>query len=211
MSYIEKVYNAQQLGNSYLTRCCDLVEEGMDSSDILQIITSLDKEFNVERHWHKPQIRIGKNTILGFGRSSGQDFTLQKDDLYFIDLGLVIDGIESDQAITNSTGISYEAVALSGRKIWDLVYDYWQNNIETVSGIDLYQKASELALELGLNLDLSEGGHRIGPFPHDRQAPNDLKYVQTPVPNGEWILEIKTIDFKNCVGAFHENSLVVRS
>jgi len=147
--------------------------------------------------------------MLSFGRHSSNRPILGDDDIYFVDLGMVIEGVETDLAVTVGTGTTFQSVANASQDIWHQVAAFWRENHKTVSGIEMYNKASDLALENGLILDLSEGGHRIGPFPHDRTPPNDLKYIQCPVECSEWVLEIKVIDFKNKVGSFFESPLIL--
>lgn len=208
MSNPIKVYEAQKTGNEYLDECCRRVQVGMKSGDILDIVTSLEKEFGVEKHWHKPQIRVGVNSMLGFGRSSGDDPKLTDDDIFFIDLGVVIDGVESDQATTVSIGSTFDRLASSSKDLWNYLFDYWGNNQTVVSGKKLYEVAAQKSIDLGLYLDLSEGGHKIGPFPHERSIPNDLKYLTSSIGNGEWVLEVKLIDLDSGYGSFYENALV---
>ena len=174
--------------------------------EIKEIYAELLIEVDASRHWHAPQIRFGQNTLYAFGRPSSHAMTLKNEDIYIIDIGPVFNGVEADYAITISTAPQYDALVATAKEIWNATHQAWIDH--NYNGMDLYFYAQKQAQESGYILDFSEGGHRIGPFPHERSAPSDLKYLDTEVVDGEWILEIKLIDPIHKVGAFFEAPLL---
>lgn len=188
--------SASENANSLLLKCCYHVEVGMTSDDILKLINQYEKDFGVEKHWHRPQVRIAYDTMLAFGKSSGIETTLSEDEIYFIDLGVSIDGFETDQAVTIAMNQTYQKLANASKEIWDRLYQIWQSSVIKPTGVDLYKKANDLAYTYGYQIDLSEGGHKINQERIDRVAPNELKYFNSPIEENKWILEIKLIDGK---------------
>ncbi len=71
----------------------------------------------------------------------------------------------------------------------------------------MYEFAKFLADQKGYNLDLSEGGHPIGKFPHSRKGPQILGLLEKSPKPFQWILEIKLIDQSKTKGAFFEQIL----
>lgn len=184
------------------------VEEGMSKADILGILEILKTELGVSQNWHAPQIRIGEETLLPFGRPGVENIKLKKNDIYFIDLGLVFKDHEGDVGRTFCLG---EAPLMSqcirdAEKIWKQVQKYWKK--DSPSGQELYAYAQEYAKSLGWQLNLEKAnGHRISDFPHAARMRNSIEGLSHPPLANRWILEIQIKHPELSFGAFYEDLL----
>jgi len=203
----DQISNAHRKCEQLMSALIEHAVPGVSESQLKKKYEELLVQFGGDRTWHAPQIRFGHNTLLPFGRKAEEDKILQEKDIFFIDIGPVFNGVESDFAITQSTDPDQKDIVLKARELWHQVRKSWV--ALRCDGVCLYKIAFELAFEFGFHLDLTEGGHKIGPFPHNREAPSDLKHCQTPIADAQWILEIKLIDPNKKIGAFFEAPLLL--
>src|SRR6185312_11611652 len=80
------------------------MQPGISEPEAVALAHEVFAELGSERLWHRPLIRIGRNTTKGFREPSEPGVRLGENDSYFIDLGLVFDGHEGDVGDTFVVG-----------------------------------------------------------------------------------------------------------
>ncbi|MDD4457418.1 MAG: M24 family metallopeptidase, partial [Syntrophotalea acetylenica] len=127
---------------------------------------------------------------------------------FFIDIAPVWDGYEGDAGDSFVTGGNPELKRCAGdaRKIFEAVAKKWKD--EKATGVELYDFAQKLALDLGWELNLELGGHRLGDYSSAEHYEGPLSEIAFhPSPN-LWMVEIHIRDAKNGFGAFYEDLLI---
>lgn len=201
-------YRAQKKGWDALYEVAKLVKPGMIEADAKKLLKDVLADYGTEKIWHPPQVRFGVNTVLPFAKPPIEDHVLGEDDLFFLDIGPVFHGYESDIGETFQLGSNPQTKKLitDSKQIFELVKKHWKTS--GVNGEELYSFARSAAEERGWTLALEgASGHRISEFPHSahyRGKLNTFDLVPTPA---RWILEIHLIDTKRKIGAFFEDVL----
>lgn len=180
---------------------------GMSEVQAESILSKNLKNIGVEKFWHPTKIRFNKNTTKNF-RDISSVVTLEKNDLFFIDIGPVINQHEADYGETFVIGADSKLLKLQSatQEIFQATQRAWKNN--HLSGVELYKYAELEARKLNLSLNLNMFGHRLGDFPHALYYKGKLGSIDlTPLPN-LWVLEIHLIDESINRGAFFEDILI---
>ncbi|MBN8712947.1 MAG: M24 family metallopeptidase, partial [Xanthomonadales bacterium] len=164
-------------------------------------------ELGSERLWHRPLIRIGRNTTKGFREPSEPGVRLGENDSYFIDLGLVFDGHEGDVGDTFTVGDApqRQACAEAARTLFHEVADAWCTR--GLGGRALYLFAAERAAAMGWRFNQATKGHRVSDFPHAIHKGGDLADLDAAPSRNLWILEIQIAHPSEPFGAFYEDLL----
>ena len=199
---------AQKRGWEALYHVAQMIKPGMVEADAKKLLKEVMVEYNSEKIWHPPQVRFGVNTTLPFGKPQISDHVLQEDDLFFLDIGPVFNGYESDIGETFQLGSNPITKKLieDSKNIFSEVKKHWST--AGVNGEELYQFATGLAGERGWKLALEgASGHRISEFPHAAHFRGKLKGFDLTPTRSRWILEIHLIDPGRKVGAFFEDVL----
>lgn len=182
------------------------IRPGMTEKEALAILKEAYSDS--EKIWHPPQIRFGQNTTKAFGQPGEPNVVLQENDLYFLDIGPVYHGYESDVGRTIVVGNDPEMKRLAddAKVVFDLVRDHWKETGK--SGLALYEFAQQKASDRGWKLSLEgASGHRISDFPHAVHFRGKLRtFDKTPTAN-RWILEIHLFHPTKQLGAFFEDIL----
>ncbi len=180
---------------------------GISEPEAVAVATEVFAEQGCERLWHRPLIRIGRNTTKGFREPSVPDVRLGENDSYFIDLGLVFDGHEGDVGDTFVVGHApqRQACADAARELFRQVADAWRQN--GLSGQALYAFAAQRASAMGWRFNQAIKGHRVGDFPHAIHRGGDLGDLDRVPAAGLWILEIQIAHPSEPFGAFYEDLL----
>lgn len=202
----EKLLFARDTARDITYELSSLIRPGMTEEDAHKLYKELCKKYPVERQWHPPKLRFGPNTICNFSDVS-LPYVLKEEDIFFIDIGPVIDGHEADYGETFSIGSDYahKRICDAQKKVFEAVTRYWK--MTGASGKKLYEYAKEEALKEGFIFNATQDGHRIGDFPHHVHFKGGLaECEETVVPNA-WILEIHLWDPKKQFGAFYEDIL----
>src|SRR5690554_3986519 len=142
------------------------VEPGISEEEGLELLEELFKRNGVEKKWHPSKFRIGKNTLKSFREVSEPGIRLQKEDIYFLDIGPVLNGQEADfgQTFTVGQNSEHSKIQRASKQVWEELAVHWK--VDKLSGKKLYQKGVEIADKLGYELNEKMGGHRLGDFPH---------------------------------------------
>ena len=185
-----------------------LIEPGVSERDALAWVTEIQEQMSAERSWHAPQVRFGPHTLLPFGEKPAENWILQDNDIYFLDLGPVFAQHEGDvgRAFVVGDDSEHHRCVQDVEKIWHEVRTHWKTT--GVSGADLYRFAHERARTTGWILALNQAnGHRIADFPHAVRGRGSIEgFEQTPLSD-RWILEIQIRHPSLPFGAFYEDLL----
>ena len=203
---LSKFYLARDLAKLMASELASNIQPGMIEADAHELYKTICKEKGVEKNWHAPKLRFGPNTLKTFKELS-DPYTLQSDDIFYIDIGPIVDGHEADYGETFKLGQNLEHTRIieSSKALFLEVREYWRTS--GVSGKELYEWASMRAESLGYHLNMGSDGHRISDFPHHiffKGAIIDCKEVL--IPNA-WILEIQLDHPSHKFGAFYEDIL----
>ena len=189
-----------------LNDICGQLKPGVLESEIKAYAEACMKKQEVDRIWHQPYIRFGKHTLLTYRDKAFDDYRLQENDIAFIDIGIVRNGIEGDAGKTVVMGANpeYQRLADASKDIFLEAKNWWKLNDPT--GIELYNFIKELAVAKDVVFNLDPAGHLIGEFPH-RGWKAGLNSYPKKVIAGTWILEIQICDNAQQFGAFYEDLL----
>jgi Xaa-Pro aminopeptidase len=205
---IDSLRVAQDRAWKSLKETADRLKPGDSEKDAARILKEVLKENGVEKIWHPPQIRFGENTTLPFGKTGKKDIVLQKDDLFFLDIGPVFEGHEGDVGDTFVLGNnpSHQKIASDAKLVFEETKQEWQRSGK--SGEELYDFAQASAQAKGWVLSLSgASGHRVSDFPHAIHYRGKLKTLDATPSSDRWILEIHILDPAKRFGAFFEDLL----
>jgi methionyl aminopeptidase len=205
---IEKMLDMRTRTQHAVQAIATQVEIGMPETEGRAVARRTLDDLGLHEGWHPIIVRFGRNTARGFLDRSEPDVALQPDDIFFVDIGPVRDGIEGDAGDTFVLGTDpeHERARTDVHAIWDDVRHAWAT--EGLTGRDLYRHAQQVTRARGWRLNLDLAGHRLSDFPHKayhkgRMAETDI----VPSPH-LWILEIAIVHPTAPVGAFYEDLLV---
>ena len=194
-----------------------LIKSGKTEKQInTEVFELADEMFGIKKYWHKRIVRAGKNTLHPYDENP-EDLTIKEDDILFIDFGPIIEDWEADFGRTYVVGNDIRKIKLMHdvESMWKDANDYLIKNPD-ITGAQLYQYCTILALNNGWEYGGPIAGHLIGHFPHEQLDGEDkTNYIhpENHLPmnqkdmNGNdryWIIEIHLIDRKNEIGAFYE-------
>ncbi len=204
---LEKTKHAAKVAHDLLKVICLEIKPGMTESKAKIKALELHEKFGISKNWHNPYIRFGTNTVLTFKDKSGSDNILQEEDIAFIDIGPIVDGVEGDAGCTVVFGNNKLFCNLEeqSEKIFQLGVDFWRKNKPT--GIELYGYVQKETTKAGYIFNLDPAGHLIGSFPHKGWKEGLHTYPYCPEP-GYWILEIQIKHPEKSFGAFYEAVLL---
>lgn len=204
----DKLLHGQKLAWDIIYAVSRKMEPGMTEGDARELLKQTAQNAGSLKYWHPPQIRFGENTTLSFGKPAAPDIRLQKNDIYFFDIGPLFDGYESDVGETFVLGddADMKAIARDSKVLFNKVKAEWMSSGRT--GQSLYDFAAAEAEKMGWSLSLGgASGHRISDFPHALHHRGHLKtFAKTPAAN-RWILEIHLLHKTRKIGAFFEDIL----
>jgi Xaa-Pro aminopeptidase len=160
--------------------------------------------------WHAPYVRFGQHTLLTFKDKTAEDFVLQENDIAFVDIGIVKDGVEADIGQTIVVGDNPDFLLLkqASEKIFFEAEAFWHKH--NAEGVALYEHIHQIAEKCGVVFSLDPAGHLIGAFPH-RGWKKGLNHFPATVIPGTWILEIQVRHQHLPYGAFYEDLLLANN
>lgn len=180
---------------------------GMFEEEALELTARRLKELGFAKNWHRPYVRFGRNTCLIYGKASVPRTQLREEDIFFLDIGTVMDGYEGDSGDTFVLGGNEKMrrCAEDARTLWRQTRDAWQ--LRKLTGSSLYAFAQEEASRMGWTLNMDWDGHRVADFPHHAYYDGSLVAAGLCPAPGLWILEIHLCDPGGAFGAFYEDLL----
>lgn len=184
------------------------IRPGMLETDAVAGARELLGTMEMRKGWHRVLVRFGPNTVKGFDEPSEPGVRLRDNDVFFIDIGPIYNGVEGDAGDTFVVGSDpgHLAIQRDVRALWGDVRDRWF--AEGRTGRALYEFAGQAAESRGWQLSLELTGHRLSEFPHRAHYDGTLDAVDiTPAAN-RWVLEIAIAHPDGSYGAFYEDLLL---
>ena len=203
---IQDAIASAKLAHTILDEIIASIRPGHKESDVRDYALACFERHDIERTWHQPYIRFGSHTLLTFMDKAKEDRVLGRDDIAFVDIGIVKNGIEGDAGRTIVMGerAEFTHLAKASEGIFKNAAAFWKK--ENPSGIRLYEYIHELAHTLGVDFNLDPAGHLIGAFPH-KGWKRGINHFPEHIEAGKWILEIQIRHKELPYGAFYEDLL----
>ncbi len=184
-----------------------LIAAGRTEREVEKDIYALaEREFGVEKHWHKRIARAGLNT-LAIAADNPPIRTIGDDDMVFLDLGPVFEEWEADVGRSYAIGSDPRKQALC-RDLpsqFEIVKRRFLDEPD-ITGDVLYAFACESAAAAGWRFGGKIAGHIVGEFPHARlPGPKQTNHISQENPDRlgdldghghtrHWILAIHLVD-----------------
>lgn len=211
---LETYLKARELCLNVVDRISKKIVAGMNEADGQQLIKNEFNNVGVTKFWHPSKFRIGSDTTKSFRELPTPEIRLNNGDLYFVDVGPIIEEHEADYGETfifqpwGGESDLAEKVALrdASEKIWQEIAGLWK--LGSLSGVELYRRAEQLALSLGFRLNPLMAGHRLGDFPHSLFSKEKLSAFTSSPSVNLWVLEIHIINDRLQSGSFFEDILL---
>ena len=197
-----------------------LIRAGVTERQVENEIGALaEREFGVEKHWHRRIVRAGANTITIAGDNPPVR-TIAANDIVYVDLGPVFEAWEADIGKSYVLGDNPEKHRLVADlpRIFEQVQTYYHQN-PGMSGAGLYAYAQNAAQDAGWRFGGQIAGHIVSEFAHalipgdkalNRIGPLNPKPMTDPDGKGQerhWILEIHLVAKDGSFGGFYERLL----
>lgn len=197
-----------------------LIRPGRSEREIEQDIRALaEREFGIEKHWHKRIVRAGANTLAVAGDNPPLR-TVGTDDMVFLDLGPVLAQWEADVGRSYAIGDDPAKHALV-RELPIQFAAVQRRFAETpdITGAQLYAFARDSAAAAGWRFGGAIAGHIVAEFPHARlPGPRQTHHIspENPAPMRDpdafgrkrhWIVEIHLVSPDGAFGGFYERLL----
>lgn len=199
----------------------NLIVPGKSEKQLNEEIDRLAYEkFGIQKHWHKKIVRSGKNTMSIYN-DNPLDLVLQKDDIVFVDYGIIADGWESDYARTYVLGSDPRKIKLKKdvEKAWYETQAWYRKQTE-LKASDFFNYIVNKAKEYGYSYGGVIAGHIVGEYPHEQPADpksfdldvhpsnhNDMFERDANGNERHWILEMHFVDKENNIAAYMEQLL----
>lgn len=205
----KKAEASARLAHQILDEIIAAIRPDMLESDVKTISAQRFEAHGIEELWHPPYVRFGKHTLLTFMDKAQENMRLSKEDIAFVDIGIVKDGMEGDagRTVTFGNNAEYLRVAQASKTIFDAALNFWQ--VQNPTGIALYEYIYAQAEKLNVKWNLDPAGHLIGAFPH-RGWKRGINHYPDRIESGKWILEIQLRHPELPFGAFYEDLLYKR-
>ena len=201
---LQRYAEAQRLTEELCHQLAHSLTPGVYEEEAHDMFKAMLKEHGLKL-WHPTKIRFGQNTLCNFRDPGEPQQRLHEGELFFVDIGPIIEGHEGDYGQTYRCGGGGDALISASREVFRLTEQAWRE--QQLTGPALYQVATQAAQERGYRLNMNMDGHRLGDFPHHVHFKGDLAtFEHTPIP-GVWVLEIHVIDQVRQRGAFFEDIL----
>lgn len=206
----EEFKKSQMVGWQILNAIKESLRPGMTEQQGNQVYKKIITQFGIEKNWHPPKIRFGPNSIKSFREVSDPDYQLKENDIFFLDIGPIVNGYEADVGQTFTLGTQpnplHKKIIADGEEIFASTKNAFLKN--KLKGPELYAFAEKIAESRGWLL-VGEGanGHRIGDFPHHVFFNGNLRDFDQELVPDLWILEIQLRSPDLTFGAFFEDVL----
>lgn len=187
----------------------DLIKPGMVELEAVDVANKYLASQGVIQYWHKPHIRFGESTILGFHDKYLENITLKENDIFYIDIGPVWDNIEGDCGSTFMVGNNqdHRKIINDLQVVFKQVRDFWAQN--NPSGVALQSFTEEVVKQKGYVLYPSYvKGHRLSEFSHFDYSRASLFDTDFTPAAERWVLEFQICHPSMKFGAFYEDLLI---
>lgn len=206
---LSRYLHARSVSRDLVTEIGHQLVSGMSEQEAHELAQDVFRQRGITKFWHPTKIRFGKNTLCTFREESDPAVKLVLGDVYYIDIGPVVEGHEGDYGETFVCGSGSDPLISASRELFRFTQEHWRH--DRLTGAELYDLASGRAREMELELDRRSAGHRCGDFPHALFHKGKLQDFEATPSAGLWVLEIHVVDPKRERAAFFEDILGVES
>lgn len=203
-----KIYlSSQDLCRQTVEKIASLVSPGISEKEGQILIKEEFKKVGVTKFWHPSKFRMGQDTLKNFRELPDESIRLQAGDLFFLDVGPIIEDHEADYGKTFALEQNEPSKTLTADvlHVWQKTASQWKEN--KFSGAKLFSYANQIAKSLGHELNPLMAGHRLGDFPHALFSQENLFSLDINPKENLWVLEIHILNTKLNRGAFFEDIL----
>jgi methionine aminopeptidase len=92
----DAIVNTSFLAQKILDDIVSIIKPGLSESQATDHAHLIFKDHGIEKLWHRPLIRFNQNTLCNFKDRPVTNHHLQEEDIAFVDIGIIKDGIEGD-------------------------------------------------------------------------------------------------------------------
>lgn len=189
------------------------IKPGLTEEDARKLAMKVFSDHGVEKHWHRPYIRLGKSTMLTFRDPLEPNQRLEENEPFYVDLGPVWPDTDSGLEYEGDFGDTYvhgsnpeaERCVQTARALFKDAQQFWKTNRAT--GPEIYAFMTKEAQTRGYELLPQIDGHRISDFTHMKYSKERLAKVTFPPTEALWVLEVQIVDRAHGCGAFYEDLL----
>jgi Xaa-Pro aminopeptidase len=186
----------------------NMIVPGITEKDAIKKANQFFADHGVKKFWHKTYIRFGESTVLSYNEPYFENIVLKENDIFYIDVGPVWDGIEGDCGKTFVIGdrSDFKKITDDVKTLFDDTHQYWIKTQATGQQIFEYTKAQ--VEKIGYLLQPSYvKGHRLSEFSHAKYTNMKLFDLDFSPSAERWVLEIKICHPSMKFGAFYEDLL----
>lgn len=186
----------------------NMIHPGITEKEAIKKANEYFADHGVRKFWHKTHIRFGESTILSFDDPYFENTLLKENDIFYIDVGPVWDGIEGDCGKTFVIGENdnHKKITNDIKVLFDDTHQYWIKTQAT--GQQLYEYTKIQTEKMGYLLQPSYvKGHRLSEFSHSRYTNTKLFELDFKPSAERWILELQVCHPSMKFGAFYEDLL----
>jgi Xaa-Pro aminopeptidase len=202
---------SQELCRNITQRISSQIGPGISEKEGQNLIKEEFRKDGVTKFWHPSKFRFGPDTTKSFRELPDESARLEAGDIFFLDVGPVIDEHEADYGKTfvlpaiDQKDSQLKTLADASSSIWQKVAKQWRDH--KLSGVALLEYAEKAAQSSGLRLNPAMAGHRLGDFPHALFSRDSLFSVDLIPKKNLWVLEIHLLNPALQRGAFFEDIL----
>lgn len=204
----DAILNVSILARTILGDIEKMIQPGISESQAIDTAHFIFKHHGIEKLWHRPLIRFNQNTLCTFKDRPNINYILQEEDIAFIDIGIVKDGVEGDVGKTIVFGQNKEFLRLKNTSelLFNDAIKFWKT--ENPTGIQLYEFIYTQSKKYHVIFNLSPAGHLIGAFPHTHAWTKGANTYPEKLAAKGWILEIQIKSPIQPFGSFYEGLLI---
>ncbi len=205
-NYVDLQTKAQSKGWELLHSIASDLELGMSEAQASELAEAKLKSFGVNQIWHPTVIKFEEATSVPGVRHKPSSSRLLAN-IAYIDLGVVIDGMEVDCGKSFGFSQASSDLAEASEKICkQMISEILSSSL--VSPSAAYQQYLNIVEGTKYSSAGGTAGHRLGPYPTKKKetkiSPKDVSECFQP---GAWMFEAHLTD--GSWGAFHEELFFV--
>lgn len=206
---LEMTTSARQKTWQAVQDIAQMIQPGMTETEAIQKANAYFSNKGVRKFWHKTHIRFGQSTILSFDDPYIDQVVLKENDIFYIDIGPIWNGIEGDCGDTFVIGQQPDFLKIKNavKTIFDTTKMYWQT--KRPSGKEMYEFAKSQAEQMGYDMNPTYvKGHRLSEFSHARYSEKTLFDLDFSPSKDRWVMELQICHPSRTFGAFYEDILI---
>lgn len=205
----DMTHSARQKTWQAVTDISQMIIPGMTEKQAIQKANTYFSEKGVRKFWHKTHVRFGHSTTLSFDDPYADNIFLKENDIFYIDIGPIWDGIEGDCGDTFVVGNNPDFLKIKKdvKEIFHKTRAYWKSNHP--SGKEMYAFAYAYTEQMGYKMcPTYVKGHRLSEFSHSHYSDQTLFDLEFSPAAERWVMELQICHPSMQFGAFYEDILM---